>query len=369
MIADEQGVTVIPNNNFFANRNGLKPRWVILHGTAGGTSAVAIANYFASTEGTANAGAAHYIIGRAGEIVQTVSESDGAWGNGGITAGHDPWWNPDINPNNITISIEHCKPSTDNSDELTPAQEQASFRLVQHICERWNIPLREADASGGVTGHFSMDPVNRSRCPGPYNWTGLWAYLQKGEQTDMAMTITDPFAASHFVERNSQWYRRDGAKDKDGTPLKIMGTILGYYQLIQAAPRMPTSNEHKEANGDTWQEFEAGLLIVKADGKGVPGDSPGGNVFMVALSDPIAQDLLVGPTKAQLTIAQSQIATLRTQMTQAQSAQKVAQDQANALLVANASLKDQLSLVQATAPRVQEMATALAEIKATANKF
>jgi len=49
-MSDEPGVTWIPNSNAFPGRGGHQPRFIILHGTANGTSAEAIANYFKSTE-------------------------------------------------------------------------------------------------------------------------------------------------------------------------------------------------------------------------------------------------------------------------------------------------------------------------------
>ena len=153
MPANEPGVIWIPNNNFFPNRiepvSKLQcaPQWVILHGTAGGTSAQAIAQYFQTVQASA-----HYIVGPDGTIVQCNDEKDGAWANGGITGPpgvsgdgvhHDPWWDttPFTNPNVRTIAIEHVKASTDNSDQLTDAQKQAAFQLVADICQRWYIPM------------------------------------------------------------------------------------------------------------------------------------------------------------------------------------------------------------------------------------
>lgn len=170
----------IPNNNCFVGRQGLRPRWIINHGTAGGNSAVATANYFASTQNTANPVSAHYIIDQAGTVVQCNNEEDGAWANGFLSAGHDTWWSASINPNNVTISIEHVKSSTDNSDALTPEQQAASFKLQNAICDRWGIPKRLADGNGGITGHYSIDPVNRQNCPGSYPWTQLWSFLENG---------------------------------------------------------------------------------------------------------------------------------------------------------------------------------------------
>lgn len=179
---DEIGAFPIWNSNCFPDRDGYKPRYIIIHSTAGGTSAPAIGGYFQSTQGSTNPVSAHYVVGQDGMVVQCNKESDGAWANGAITDGHDPWWDDSVNPNDITISIEHCKPSADNSDQLTDKQKQASFKLILHICQRWNIPMRAADASGGITGHYSIDPVNRSRCPGEYPWSDLFTFLWRNNK-------------------------------------------------------------------------------------------------------------------------------------------------------------------------------------------
>ncbi len=170
---DDQQALWIPSQNYFPARVGCSPRWIIIHGTAGFGSAEEVGYYFQQADV-----ATHYIIGQDGVIVQCVREQDGAWGNGGVTAGHDEWWTREINPNNVTISIEHVKPARDNSDELTEIQREVSFQLVQRICRRHGIPGRRADADGGITGHYSMDPVYRSFCPGPYPWHDLFAFLK-----------------------------------------------------------------------------------------------------------------------------------------------------------------------------------------------
>ena len=182
----------IPCNNFFPGRNGYKAKWLILHGTASNTapnpapSAQNIAVFFKSTENTNEPVSSHYIIGTDGTIVQTVREADGAFANGFLSNGHDSWWSDAVNPNYLTISIEHCKSSSDNSDALTLPQQQASFALIADICARNGIPCRGADESGGITGHYSIDPVNRSRCPGTYPWDLLWSFL-KGDMNHMGV--------------------------------------------------------------------------------------------------------------------------------------------------------------------------------------
>jgi len=181
------GAQWIPSPFYTAGRNGYTPRWLILHGTAGGSSAQNIAAWFQNPSAQVSA---HYVVGQDGAIIQTVSEDDWAWANGVLSAGHDGWWSDAVNPNWTTISIEHVKPDTQNASAITAAQQAASFKLIKDICSRWNIPMRAADANGGITGHYSIDPVNRSDCPGPYPWTQLWSYLDGNTVQGGSNTMT-----------------------------------------------------------------------------------------------------------------------------------------------------------------------------------
>jgi len=250
----------ILNNNCFVGRDGYKPRYIILHGTAGGTSAEGIATYFRQTQGTANPVSANYVIGTDGTIVQCNNEADGAWANGIVSAGHDPWWsetsNP--NPNDITISIEHCKPSSDNSDVLTLAQQAASFDLIWDICKRNNIPMRSADANGGITSHASIDPINRARCPGVFPGDTLFAYLSNGGDQPMAIDLSNPTVASHFSGTdNTMWKCTNG--------FVIGHAILNFYRKFGGDALcgltylgLPVSNELPVHGypGLAQQEFE-----------------------------------------------------------------------------------------------------------------
>jgi N-acetyl-anhydromuramyl-L-alanine amidase AmpD len=168
----------IPNSNYFSDREGHSAQYIIIHATAGGTSAQGIAAYFQSTQNGSNPVSSHYIIDQKATVVQCVAEQDGAWANGFLSAGHDPWWNAATNPNDLTTTIELVKSSTDNSDPPTPAQHATLIKLVADICHRSGIPARTADATGGITGHFSIDPVNRSQCPGTFDWPSFWKDLQ-----------------------------------------------------------------------------------------------------------------------------------------------------------------------------------------------
>src|SRR4051794_19294764 len=103
------GVLWMPTSSHFAGRDGRVARWLILHGTASGTDARAIARNYAASEGGDDPVSSHYVIGQDGLVVQCVAEADSAWGNGvinGIPATdlgfreisdgihRDAWWDP-----------------------------------------------------------------------------------------------------------------------------------------------------------------------------------------------------------------------------------------------------------------------------------
>jgi N-acetyl-anhydromuramyl-L-alanine amidase AmpD len=161
------------------DRQGYDIRYVVLHGTAGGSSASGIGQYFQTTQGGSNPVSSHLIIDQAGNIVQGVPLSLAAWGNGILTQGHASYL-PDssINPNLYTASIEFVKASTDNSDILTPIQALTGFQVVQCICDTYGVPKQPGNIQGGIIQHADIDPVNRSRCPGPFPLDELFTYLK-----------------------------------------------------------------------------------------------------------------------------------------------------------------------------------------------
>lgn len=240
---------------YWQGRDGLSPRWVILHGTAGGTSAQGIAGWFQDSRAQVST---HYVIGTDGAIVCCVDENNAAWGNGVLSTGHAAFWNESVNPNLTTISIEHCKPSENNSDQLTEAQKLASFGLIKRLCARWNIPLRAADGNGGIAGHCSIDPVNRQDCPGPYPWQELYAFLNPAQPKEQLLSYVPP-----------------GWRD-DGTVLRAPNNIpvvRGFREWIlthlwdtanwpldaeQGVPELEVSNP--SLGGGTQQVFRMSML-------------------------------------------------------------------------------------------------------------
>ncbi len=212
-MVDYAGAVWSPNNNYFANTG--KKSFVILHSTAGGSSAEEIAAYFRSTEGSGNPVSSHYIVGQDGHVIQAVAESNGAYAQGVV---NNPNWAG--NPNFYCLSIEHVKPDDANATALTPAQQSASFALIKDICQRNGIGMHDADDTTGITSHASIDPVNRSRCPGLYPWSELWAYLKGGTP----VANTQP-TASQLKEANECW---NSFFKAIGQPIPVGGT--GIYQ-------------------------------------------------------------------------------------------------------------------------------------------
>ncbi|BCL83165.1 N-acetylmuramoyl-L-alanine amidase [Ktedonobacteria bacterium brp13] len=355
----QQGVIQMPNNNFFANREGLRAKHVILHGTAGGSSAQNIASYFAQTQGTNNPVSSHYVVGQDGTIVQCVSESDGAWANGILTAGHASFWDTSINPNNTTISIEHVKSATDNSNALTPAQQAASFKLIADICDRWQIPKRAADGSGGITGHFSLDPVNRSNCPGPYNWNALWAYLNGQSTTppqeeNIMIELSTP-GVSQFWAPSADGYWRCIAPGHDH---RVGGDILSFYKRFGNSGLcgltylgLPLTDEFVPKSGTSAQFFEHGV-VVRDPNRVI--DRPAGllsteHCYLAHLDSGFAQVLVSQPLTTPLN---GKIKSLEAQLS---AAQNTGGDPAEI-----AALQAQIAAHQATITTLQAQAVASA---------
>lgn len=154
-------------------------RYIVCHGTGWPQS------FDDYVKGAAQQCAVTYMVSKDGRVAQFESEASNHWGNGvmSATSGIWPEWAKRgvTDPNRISISIEHEKHAKDNSDQLTPAQRDASFRLIADICRRNPTvpPVRGDDSmEGGIIPHSNVNPKYRSYCPGPYPWDELFAYLR-----------------------------------------------------------------------------------------------------------------------------------------------------------------------------------------------
>lgn len=293
--------------NWFSGHDKRR-KWLILHGTAGFTTAKQLGDYFKTVDKSV-----HYGIGQDGEIRQFVDEANSAWGNAPTEAGCDAWWNQFANPNYVTFSIEHVKPHSDNSDVLTPAQQAASFALIKAICQRNGIPMRAADANGGITGHFSIEPQSRARCPGPYPWDALWAYLK-----DTNVTLPQG------------WHDDKQQITIDGSTLVYKGgmrslVLSGLSSGWLASGDVPLENE-RYVSATRIEQYTAYHLLVfnqKADGTWEQFYSNIGNTCMT-------QAAQIGGLNSQVTGLTGQVASLNQELQTAQ-----AQAQADALTLKN----------------------------------
>ena len=286
MILTPPPMLQMPCPNHWAGRGGYHPRYIITHGTAGQSQAQDIAGYFNSTSCTDNPVSSHFVIGTDGTIVQCVQVGDSAWANGAFSAGHAPWWNEAINPNLLTISIEHCKTDLQNANALTPAQQASSLALNAWLCQTYNIPTCDADASGGITGHFSIDPINRSNCPGTYPWDALWSYLQSTPATedDTMLQLTDPMGSYYTSTAADVWTCQKNN-------LQVRGAILVYYRIINGAPRLVKTAEQTNIPGVVWQEYECGILVYDPTKKLDNPPNAHNYTYMVKLDSDLAKQI------------------------------------------------------------------------------
>ena len=172
-----------------------QPKWLVLHGTAwpNGT-AVGIATSWADEVAAGQLGAStHIIIDKDGTYTQGITLANTAAGNSGAADSPRASYLPTDNLNMYTISVEHCKYATDDSDILTPEQVVTSFALCKAICEFCNIPksvVTIQDVSqGGIIRHADCDAKYRSHCPGPYPFADLQNFLNGGPMFSNAACV------------------------------------------------------------------------------------------------------------------------------------------------------------------------------------
>lgn len=256
--AEYPGALWIPSPHFGYGEGATNQNtctWIICHGTAGFTTAQDVGYFFQINNPPTSV---HYVVGQDGTVVQCVQERNAAWGNGAVTTGHAPWWNPNNNPNLHTISIEHVKPDPTNQIPLTQAQQEASFKLIAYLCHKYNIPARAADANGGITGHFSIDPVNRAFCPGTYPWDALWTYLNQGPTMLTIQEVSNYYEevdAAHWKCKQTGFVIADGLL-QFYCAAPAAGTLAGL-----TAYGLPLENENYPKPGVAVQHFERGCLV------------------------------------------------------------------------------------------------------------
>lgn len=140
--------------NFHEGRNSATIDAIVIHVTEGDTTSVL--SWFNNPNAKVSA---HYLVTKAGEVIQFVKEADTAWHAGRVDhptselvkdrAGQ--------NPNDWTIGIEH---EGDGLHDLTDAQRAASVALIRDICQRRHIPIDRRH----IFGHHEV--YGLKKCPG-----------------------------------------------------------------------------------------------------------------------------------------------------------------------------------------------------------
>jgi N-acetyl-anhydromuramyl-L-alanine amidase AmpD len=115
----------------------------------------------------------HFGVAKDGRIWQWVRTPDAAWGNG-IPESPDMSldWLADglkkmVNPNNLTVSIEH---EGNSGDTFTEEQFQSTLWLHKYLITTYNIqPDRKH-----IIGHYQISARSRANCPGKgFPWQRL----------------------------------------------------------------------------------------------------------------------------------------------------------------------------------------------------
>jgi len=154
-----------PSKNF-SSRQGRKIIAIVDHITAGAFSGAV--SWLSNPAAKASA---HYIISRAGEIVQLVADENKAWHAGGPNKPNWPVYDG-TDPNLYTIGIEHegYKDQGGNG-QLTEDQYQATLWLHRQLIAKHGIKIDRDH----IIGHYRIDSVNRPNCPGPaFPWDRLF---------------------------------------------------------------------------------------------------------------------------------------------------------------------------------------------------
>ena len=189
-----------PSKNF-SSRQGRKIIAIVDHITAGAFSGAV--SWLSNPAAKASA---HYIISRAGEIVQLVADENKAWHAGGPNKPNWPVYDG-TDPNLYTIGIEHegYKDQGGNG-QLTEDQYQATLWLHRQLIAKHGIKIDRDH----IIGHYRIDSVNRPNCPGPaFPWDRLFADLQ-GQPVSQVPGPFPDVPGDRWSAGHIQWCKDNG---------------------------------------------------------------------------------------------------------------------------------------------------------------
>lgn len=174
-------ITNLPSPNHFEPGEARPIRAIVLHGTAG--PLWPSINWLRNPrlDNPMAAVSANYVISLSGEVYCLVDWRSGlrAYANG-IVRNRDKSLNwllecqmKKINPNLVTISIEHEASNVNmvTRGRMTDAQFNASTELVITLARENALPLDKEH----INGHYQIDGAGKANCPGVIN---IPAYIE-----------------------------------------------------------------------------------------------------------------------------------------------------------------------------------------------
>jgi N-acetyl-anhydromuramyl-L-alanine amidase AmpD len=186
-----------PISRMWTGHAGKLPRYVIIHTTQIDLSATEVAKHHEDADESV-----HYIIDQDAKVFQCVSEEHSSINLMELLPGSALFWSSahidgHINYRAFTIEVLFT------GKQPTNKQFVVLFVLTKNIMTRHQIPMQIACETGGVTGHFSLDPKNHPDCGRSIPYDDLQHYLQ----TDMLLLpvggIIEDSTSMAIVSENS----------------------------------------------------------------------------------------------------------------------------------------------------------------------
>ena len=195
---------IYPSPNYYVGREGHSIVAIVDHIAQGYN----LGEYFSNPNVRKSS---NFSISELGVITQHVAIGDTAWANGiDFTKGYIKYksdltikwiadcWQYNINPNLVTVSVEHEGLS---GVPLSEEQYQATLYLHTYLLGELNLEPSEVS----IVGHFKLDAINRINCPG----SGFpWERLRKDLNTMDVLAVQK----LHSVMETA-WNRQSDAHD------------------------------------------------------------------------------------------------------------------------------------------------------------
>jgi len=197
----------------------------------------------------------HFVVAQDGRIAQLVPITDTAWANG-TTTGTDNRGNRharleavrqrNVNANLYTISIEHEGRLAETGGRLTPAQLEATVRLIGHIrTEVRRIFNTEIPISrDNIVGHADITPQWKPNCPGAaFQFDEIIQRLRANESNVVAEDAPGP---SRWAAEAWEWATQ--RRLTDGTNPQGIPTREQMIQLLYNYDKWTASNSRSHAS-------------------------------------------------------------------------------------------------------------------------